>query len=96
MPSFEVLAPEAFKVREKGPGKHAYLPEYQEYLSSLEVGGGGKLTATPEEKKATIKNRLNYAARTLGMDIRILRADKDSVKFQITTQNVVSEVSDAA
>ena len=96
MPVFQPLAPEEFKVREKGPGKHAYLAEYQEYLSTIEVGGGGTLTATAEEKKATIKNRLNYSARTLGMDIHILRADSNSVKFQVTAKNVELDTEDVA
>lgn len=104
MPTFVQMAPEEFKSREKGPGKHAYLPEYQDYLNSIPLNGGGVLNLEEGEKKATVKNRLKYTARTLGKSVRILRAQDNSVKFQIVAvangdskgSDDEAEVADAA
>ncbi|MCL6648875.1 MAG: hypothetical protein K6U89_11125 [Chloroflexi bacterium] len=47
------------------------------------MGEGGELILEGTEKKATIKNRLNHAARVENRKIRYLRTPKDRVRFQV-------------
>jgi hypothetical protein len=79
---FERLPKSAF-LKSQGRPRNSYLEEYRAYLTSLEVGEGGELILEGTEKKATIKNRLNHAARVENRKIRYLRTPKDRVRFQV-------------
>lgn len=79
---FERLSREAFN-KSQGRPRNSYLQEYRGFLADLEVGEGGELVLEPHEKKATIKNRLNHAARVENKRIRYLRTPADRVRFQV-------------
>ncbi|MCS7001400.1 MAG: hypothetical protein NZ518_00985 [Dehalococcoidia bacterium] len=82
MVKFEKLQRDAF-TKNQGRPRNSYLEEYRAYLQGLSVGEGGELTLEQSEKKATIKNRLNHAARVENKKIRYLRTPADRVRFQI-------------
>ena len=60
-------------------------PEYVEFLQSLRVGEGGQSTVEREGVgKVSIKQRLDRAAEVVGVKIRYIRSNNDTVVFQIT------------
>ncbi|GIW08882.1 MAG: hypothetical protein KatS3mg060_3687 [Dehalococcoidia bacterium] len=82
MAQFERLSREAFS-KSQGRPRNSYLEEYRGFLADLQPGEGGEITLDPNEKKATIKNRLNHAARVENKRIRYLRTPSDRVRFQV-------------
>ncbi|MFN8534369.1 MAG: hypothetical protein U0556_12590 [Dehalococcoidia bacterium] len=82
MAQFERLSREAF-AKTQGRPRNSYLEEYRGFLSELQPGEGGEITLDTVEKKATIKNRLNHAARVEDKRIRYLRTSTDRVRFQV-------------
>lgn len=83
MTRFAVLPTETFQKPVKAP-RVSYLPEYRNFLATLQPDQGGELELEGSEKKATIKNRLNHAARLEGIAVRYLRSGLDRVRFQVT------------
>jgi hypothetical protein len=79
---FERLNREAF-AKTQGRPRNSYLEEYRGFFEGLEVGEGGEVALDTGEKKATIKNRLNHAARVEDRKIRYLRTPADRVRFQL-------------
>lgn len=96
MPKFTVVDQSEFEKRSKeSVGRHAYLPEYMEYLSQIPDGFGAVLELDEDEKKQTLKNRINHAARELGKQIRFVRHDVTGVKFQIVGDLTADATGDA-
>ncbi len=82
MAQFERLNREAF-AKNQGRPRNSYLEEYRSYIANLSPGEGGELVLDEGEKKATIKNRLNHAARVDNKRVRYLRTPIDRVRFQM-------------
>lgn len=60
-------------------------PEYVDFVQSLRVGEGGESTVERERVgKVSIKQRLDRAAGVVGVKIRYIRSDKETVVFQVT------------
>ncbi len=60
--------------------------EYRNYLSQLAVGEGGELLLEEGEKKTTIRNRLNRAAKELGMKLEYKRTRAPIVRFRVVAK----------
>jgi len=59
--------------------------EYVEFLQGLRVGEGGQSTVAREGVgKVSIKQRLDRAAEVVGVKIRYLRTNNETVVFQVT------------
>jgi hypothetical protein len=82
MAKFSKLEADAF-AKPQGRPRNAYLAEYVGWMNTLGVGQGGELSLEGDEKKATIKNRLNRASKESGKKIAYRRTSADKVRFQI-------------
>ncbi|NOZ28096.1 MAG: hypothetical protein GXP39_08595 [Chloroflexi bacterium] len=60
--------------------------EYKQYLSQLEVGEGGELVLGENEKKVTVRNRLNRAAKELGITLEYKRTRDPVVRFRVVSK----------
>lgn len=85
MPRFEKLTPEEAR-RYTPSSRQANLAPYIDYLSSLTPGEFGRIVLEENDKKPTIKNRLNRASERVGVTIQYRRATANSVVFQIVDQ----------
>lgn len=57
---------------------------YAEFLSSLRVGQGGRVTVADEGvTRQTVKNRLTKTAEALGVEISFRRSAKEIVVFEV-------------
>lgn len=85
MPEFRQLSKEEVKnYRAPATGERAKVrEEYRGYLKDLEIGEGGELLLTEDEKKVTIKNRLKRAAKDLDVELEFKRSGTDVVRFCI-------------
>ncbi len=67
------VASERAKIRE----------EYKGYLSQLAIGEGGELILGEHERKTTVRNRLNRAARELGIRLEYKRSKGNVIRFRV-------------
>ncbi len=70
------LASERARIRE----------EYKGYLSQLAVGEGGELILGENERKLTARNRLNRAAKELGIRLEYKRSKGNVIRFRVVPE----------
>ncbi|MCB0076040.1 MAG: hypothetical protein KDD73_01380 [Anaerolineales bacterium] len=85
MPNFRKVTAKEMEQTTYGPtGERARIrEEYEGYIKSLRGDQGGELKLADDEKKVTIKNRLQRAANDLGVTLNFKRSPKDVVLFTI-------------
>ena len=80
MPTFELVSRSEAELQSASGTRAALIREYVGYIDRVPVGEAGRLTAGPNESLSAIRRRLGAAARYLGKDITIKRAE-DAVYF---------------
>ena len=60
--------------------------EYKGYLSQLAIGEGGELILGEHERKLTVRNRLNRAAKELGLKLEYKRSRGNVIRFRVVSQ----------
>lgn len=60
--------------------------EYKGYLSQLAIGEGGELILGENERKLTVRNRLNRAAEELGVRLEYKRSRGNVIRFRVVPQ----------
>ena len=75
MPTFESISRSEAELQSAAAPRAALIREYVGYIERVSAGEGGRLSAGPDESLAAIRRRLGAAARYLGSDITIKRAE---------------------
>jgi len=79
--AIEILTAEQLAAHQSRGGAHE---QYMPALAKMKPGTGGRIVVSKEgASRQTIKNRLLAAAQQLEMPISFLRADPDTVMFQV-------------
>ena len=76
-----ILSAQELALRRARAGAHA---EYVDALTSMQVGQGAEVDVAAEGvSRQMVKNRLSKAAESLGVSIKYLRSDSNTVVFEL-------------
>jgi hypothetical protein len=94
MPEFKKLTNDEVKAikakkEAKGPSRRAQVrQQYREYLSQFKPGDWVEVTPGKDEKRQTVKNRLNRAAEDLGYVLRYDRT-RGVIRFEVVNKKLI-------
>jgi len=79
------LSDEEVEQLEKKPGasRSAIIEEYKAQVKAVTLGRWVEAPIPADEKRGTIKSRLNRAAEELGLNLNYKRSDRDRLLFQV-------------
>ena len=93
------LAPEEAEALVKGKpsGERAAIAEeYRTNLATFAVGDFVEITIPEDQKRSTVKNRLNRAASEVGYRLNFRRSDQNHLLFQVMLPEQEREPEPAA
>jgi hypothetical protein len=77
MPEFETVSLEEARVNTTSGRRRQFITEYTRYIRLITRGQAGRLSHLENENPATIRRRLDSAAKTTGMRLIIKRSGQD-------------------
>lgn len=88
---------EIFLLENKGKGTRTRIAaEYDRFLEDYEIGDYGEVELEPDDKRATVRNRLRAAAKRRGFDILFFRTRGSIIPFKIVEPRPEPEPTSAA
>jgi len=77
--------------RNKPMGRRGANPEYVTFLQGLKTGEGGKAVVADEGvSRQSVKNRLNSAAKVVGVTLKFHRSAEEEVVFEVVDPSMMS------